>query len=108
MRSRLKTFDISRAALAPLVAIVRNDLVPLVSGRAGDECDHRLGIAHVEDFMRHAGLDVDEIAGLVFDCLFEAFTELVSHLSFNDIEDYFEADMDVCIRDAARRNGSDI
>ncbi len=63
-------------ATSPLPAIVRNDVVPFVSRRAGDECDHRLGIAHVEDFMRHAGLDVDEIAGLVFDHLFQAWLRI--------------------------------
>ena len=64
------------AYITCLPAIVRNDVVPFVSRRAGDECDHRLGIAHVEDFMRHAGLDVNEIAGLVFDHLFQALLRI--------------------------------
>ena len=48
------------------MAIVRNNIVPFVSRRAGDECDHRFGVAHVEHFVRHPGLDVNEIAGFVF------------------------------------------
>src|SRR6476659_2184296 len=75
-----------------LRTIVWNDVVPFVSRRAGDECDHRLGVAHVEDFMRHAGLDVDEIAGFVFDHLFQACSEFVAHFSIDDVENYFEPD----------------
>jgi hypothetical protein len=91
-----------------LRSVVRNNLVPLVGGRASDECDHRFGIAHVEYFMRHAGFDVDEIARLVFDHLFQAWSEFVPHFSFDDIEDHFEADMNVRVGDAARRNSGDI
>ena len=52
--------------------------------------------------MRHAGLDVDEIAGLVFDHLFESFAEFVAHFAFDDVENYFEANMDVRVGDSSR------
>src|SRR5438067_12329232 len=55
---RIPPFLIS---LAILCSLVRNDVVPLVGGRAGDEGDNRLGVAHVEDFVWHAGFDVNEI-----------------------------------------------
>src|SRR5204863_7757930 len=71
---RIPPFLIS---LAILCSLVRNDVVPLVGGRAGDEGDNRLGVAHVEYFMRHAGLDVNEIASFVFDHLFQAVPKFV-------------------------------
>ena len=55
--------------------------------------------------MRHAGLDVDEIAGLVFDRLFQAFSEFVPYFSLDDIEDYFEADMPKDIGSSWRVSG---
>ena len=58
--------------------------------------------------MRHAGLDVNEITGLILDHLFQAWSEFVPHFSLDDIEDHFEADMDVGVGDAARRNSGDI
>src|SRR5436309_12626175 len=91
-----------------LRSVVWNDLGPLVGGTTGDKCDRRLDIAHVEHFMRHTGLDVDEIAGLVFDHLFQAWSEFVTHFAFDDVENYFKADMNVRISDASRRDGGDI
>src|SRR4029453_2148547 len=49
--------------------IVRNDVLPFGCIRAGHDRDDRLDVAHVEDFVRHSGLDEDEIAGIVFDDL---------------------------------------
>ena len=95
-------------SLAIPCSLVRNDLVPFVSRRAGDECDHGLGIAHVEDFVRHTGLDVDEIASLIFDRLLQASSEFVTHFSFDDVKDHFEADMDVRVGHATWRNSGDI
>ena len=37
----------------------------------GSQGDHRFAVAHVEDLMRHARLDMNEIAGLVFHYLLE-------------------------------------
>ena len=91
-----------------LCSVVGNDVVPLVGGRAGDECHHRFGVAHVEHFMRHARFDVDEIAGLIFDHLFEPFTEFVSYSSFDDVQNYFKADMNVRISDTSWWNGGDV
>ena len=58
--------------------------------------------------MRHAGLDVDEIARLIFDHLFQPFSEFVAHFAFDDVQDHLEADMDVRVGDATRRNRGDI
>ena len=44
--------DISSAASARLAAVVRNNIIPFVGREAGDIGDNRLGIAHVEDFVR--------------------------------------------------------
>ena len=49
----------------PLIAVVGNDIIPLVGRGPGDKRDHRFRVAHVEDFVRHVGLDVDEITGFV-------------------------------------------
>src|SRR4030095_168192 len=46
-------------SLEILCSVVRNNVVPFVGGRAGDEGDHWLGIAHVEHFVRHAWFDID-------------------------------------------------
>ena len=69
---------------------------------------HRFGIAHVENFVRYAGFDVNEIAGFVFDRLLAALPEFVANFSFDDVKDYFEANMNMRIRNAARRNSGDI
>src|SRR5207248_9879522 len=90
------------------VPIARNDIVPLVGGGAGDEGDYRFGVAHVEDFVRHAGFDVDEIAGFVLQHLFESGSEFVAHFSFDNVKDELEADVNVGCGDGARRNGSDV
>src|SRR5260370_10557723 len=104
MRSRLKTFGMSHAALAGLVAVVRNNIIPFVGRGAGDKGDNRFGIAQVEDFMRHAGFDVNEIAGFVLDRPLAAGSELVAYLSFDDVKDHFEIDMNMRIGNAAGRD----
>src|SRR6266571_5485976 len=105
--TKLKRFVVrGPSASSTFVPIIRNNVVPLVGGGAGDEGDHRFGIAHVEDFVRHAGFDVDEIAGFVFDRLLAAGPEFVTHFSFDDVKDYFEVDMDMRIRNSARRDCS--
>src|SRR5947209_6540917 len=91
-----------------LVAVVRNDVVPFVGGRAGNKGDDGFGLAHVEDFVGHAGFDVNEIAGFVLQHFLASVPEFVADFSFNDVKDHFEVDMDVGIGDAARRNGGDV
>src|SRR5439155_3226296 len=91
-----------------LIAIVRNNVVPLVGGRAGDKSDDGFGVAHVEDFMRHAWFDANEIAGFVLKHLLEPGSEFVAHFSFDDIKDHLEADVNMRIRDAARRYRGDV
>ena len=44
---------------------------PIRCRRTGNQGDHRFAVAHVEDFMRHARLDINEIGGLVFHYLLE-------------------------------------
>src|SRR6266568_985300 len=108
MGSRLEIFDISRAASARVISIVRNDLVPLVGRRACDEGDDRFGVAHVEDFMRYTGLDVNEIARLILNHLLAAGAEFVADFSFYDVKDHFEIDMNMGVRNAAGRDGGDV
>src|ERR1700730_12232323 len=93
---------------ALLIAVVRNNIIPFVGRGAGDEGHDRFRVAHVEDFVRHARFDVDEIAGLVLQRLLEPGSELVAHFSFDDIKDDLEADMNMGIGDATRRYGGDI
>src|SRR5437868_4624515 len=69
-----------------LVPIVGNDVVPLGGGRTGDKGDDWFGVAHVENFVRHAGFDVNEIAGFVFQDLFQASAEFVADFSFDDVQ----------------------
>ena len=40
--------------------------------------------------------------------LFETWPEFVAHFSFNDVKDYFEADMDMRICNAAGRDRGDV
>ena len=47
--------------------IVRNDVLPLAGIGARHHSYHRLGLAQVEHFVRHAGLDEDEVAGTVLE-----------------------------------------
>src|SRR5207247_7083036 len=79
--SNLKTFDISRPALARLVAVVRNNLVPFVGRRASDKGNDRFGIAHVKDFVRHTGFDVDEIDRFILDYLLKFGAEFLAYFS---------------------------
>src|SRR5207302_1794082 len=78
-----------------LIPLVRNDIVPFVGRGTGDKGDDGLGITHVEDFMRHVRLDVNEIAGFVLQYLLKPPSEFVAHSSFDDIKDQLEADMNV-------------
>ena len=87
-----------------LVPIVGNDVVPLSGGGTRDEGDNWFGITHVEDLVRDAGFDVNEVAGFVFQHLFEAVAEFVANFSFDDVQDDLKADMNVGSGDASRRN----
>src|SRR4030095_10407733 len=107
-RRRPRTPCSSTQFLATFVSVIWNNVVPLFCRGAGDESDDGFGVAHVEDFMRHAGLDVNEIAGLGFEHLFATVAEFMADFAFDDVEDYFEIDVDVRVSDAARRNGCDI
>src|SRR3954467_5062681 len=109
--AKAKTYVVAtkrnRRVSARLSPIVWNDIVPLVSGRSGDESDDRFGVAHVEHFVRHAGLDVNEIARLVLQDLFQARPELMPDFSFEDVEDQLEANVDMRVSHAPRRNRRD-
>jgi hypothetical protein len=96
------------AALARLVAVIRNDIIPLVGRGAGDKGYDGFGITHVKDFVRHVGFYVNEIAGFVFQRFLEPGSEFVAHFSFDDIKDELEADMNMGRCDAARRYGGNI
>ena len=58
--------------------------------------------------MRQAGLDVNEVAGLVFQHALAADPELVSHPALKDVEHDVEIDVDVRFGYAAGRNGCDV
>ena len=90
------------------IPVVRNNIIPLVGGGAGDEGHDGFRVAHIEDFMRHAGFYVNEIAGFVLQRLLEPRSEFVAHFSFKDIKDYLEADMNMRIGDATRRDRGDV
>src|SRR5262249_47583097 len=89
-------------------ALVGDNVVPLVGGGARDKGDDRLRVTQIEDFVGHAWFNINEIAGFVFDRFFAAGAEFVAHFSFDDVEDHFEVDVDVCVSHAARRNGRDV
>lgn len=58
--------------------------------------------------MRDARLDVDEIAGLVFQDLLEAGPEFVADSSLENIKDQLEPDVNVGVSDSTRRNRGDV
>jgi hypothetical protein len=107
-RPPLSRAPCSRLLRSSSAAIVRNDVIPLVGAGAGDEGDYRFGVTHVEDFMRHAGFDVDEIAGFVLQHLLESGSEFVADFSFEDVKDELEADVNMGCGDATRRNRRDV
>ncbi len=94
-----RCFGIAVDQLALLIAIVRNDVVPFLGGGTRNKGDDRFGFAHVEDFVRNAGFDVNEIAGFVLDHLFQAGAEFVTHSSFDDVKDHLKIDMNVRVGD---------
>jgi hypothetical protein len=51
------------------VPVVVDDVIPFVRAGATDNGYYLLRGAHIEHFMRYAGLDEDEVARLVFDHL---------------------------------------
>ena len=55
--------------MAPVVPVVGDDVRPFVGVGTRHDGDDRLGVAEIEDFVRDAGLDVDEVAGAVLDRL---------------------------------------
>src|ERR1700693_2553674 len=67
--------------------IVWDYIIPFIGRGAGDKGDDGFGVAHVEDFMGHPGLDVNKIAGFVLHHLFAAVSELVADFSFDDVKD---------------------
>ena len=88
---------------ASLITVIRNNIIPLVSRGAGDKRNDGFGIAHVQDFMRHAWFNVNEIAGFVLQHLLEAGPELMAYFSFQDIQDQLESDVNVGAGNATGR-----
>src|SRR5262249_59052506 len=62
----------------PVLRRIVDDLIPLIGGRARDKSDQR-AVADIEDLVRHAGLDVDKIAGLVDHPLPQALAVALLH-----------------------------
>ena len=84
--------------------LVGNDVLPFARIRARDDGYDWLGVAGVEDFMRHARLDEDEVAGGILDGLLQSLAVLVPDAARENVEHDLEADMDVRVGDTARRN----
>src|SRR4051812_21736648 len=59
-------------------SLIRNNVRPLARIRTRDDGDDRLGGADVEDFVGHARLDEDEIAGGVFHDLLQGIAVFVA------------------------------
>ena len=91
-------------ALGSVLRRIVHDLIPLIGRGPGHKRNERL-ITDVEDFVGHAGLDVDEIAGFVDDFLRQSFAESVFDFALHDEEHHFETVMDVGIGDGAGRHG---
>ena len=87
---------------------VGDNIVPLVRGGTRDKGDDWFGVTHVEHFVRDIRLDVNKIAGLVFDDLFEPGSEFVPHLALENVEDEFKSNMDVRVSHAAGRDRGDV
>jgi hypothetical protein len=94
--------------LSGLFPIVRDNVIPFLGGRARDESDDWFRVAHVEDLMRDAGFDVNEIAGFVFQDLFQASAEFVTDFSFDDVKDDLKTDVNVGGGDTTWRDRRDI
>src|SRR5688572_33334094 len=58
--------------------------------------------------MRDAGLDENEVAGFVFDRMFERRSEFVSHAALEDVEHDLEVDVDMRGGDTAGWDGGDV
>ena len=58
--------------------------------------------------MGHAGLDEDEIAGLVFDDFFQTLAVFMAHFALEDVEHQLEVDMDVGEGDGPGWDGGDV
>lgn len=86
---------------------IRNDPIPLVGRGARNERDQRL-VADVEHLVRNAGLDVDEVAGLVLDRLSQAVAIRVPDATLDDEKHHLETVVDVRVRNPTRWNGGDI
>ena len=104
----LKGSDPVDCAVASRSSDRTHDVLPLRRIRPRDDRDDRLHVAHVEHLVRHAGLDEDEIAGLVLDDLPKPRPVLVAHVALEDVEHHLEVDVDVRVGDAARRNRRDV
>ena len=52
--------------------IVGDDVFPFGGVGSGHDRDHVFGVAQVGDLVRHAGLDVDKVTGLILNDLLQA------------------------------------
>jgi len=65
LRPHLHTSSPLRISKSAALAVVGHNMRPFVGIRPRDDSDHGLSVAEVEDFMRNAGLDVNEVASLL-------------------------------------------
>ena len=83
-------------------------------------CSHSLGsdrattattgslVAEVEDLVRHAGLDENQISGGIVDRLSEMVAVFVADPALEDVQHHLEADVDMGEGDAAGWNRGDV
>ena len=89
-------------------SIVRDDIGPLARVGSGHNSDNRFRVTDVEDFVRDARRNENEIASGVLHAVFAPVTELVSHMTRENVEHHLEVDVDVRVGDAGRRNCRDV
>src|SRR5207247_967362 len=64
--------------------------------------------ANIDNLMRHARFDVDEVARFVLDDVAQARAVLMTHAALEDVEHDLKIDVDMGIGHATGRNGGDV
>src|SRR6516225_8299428 len=88
--------------------IIGDDILPFASVGAGDHGDNGLAVTQVENLVRHARLNVNEIARLVVDDLRQTGAILMANPALENVEHHVEIDVYVCPSHTAGRNRGDV
>src|SRR5262249_33236979 len=92
----------------PFHTIIIDNVIPFHGAGSGNYRHHRLRVAHVEHFMRHARLDEDEIARLVLDYFPASGPVLVSHAPLQNVKHHLEIYVDMSVSHPSGRNGGHV